>query len=110
MLHKGRKVLQPFPEGRDHDLQGSKAEIQVLAELSFLDQRAEILAAIVLDDEILEIATIRSQITGMGVLSGNFTKEEVRQLVSLLRSGPLPAQLSLLWKRVYDSDGESAEE
>jgi len=68
------------------------------------------LLSIVLDDEILEVARIQSRITDRGLLSGNFTKEEVRELVSLLRSGPLPAKLSLLWKRVYDSDGESAEE
>jgi len=50
--------------------------------------------AIVLDDEILTIATVRSRLPGGGIIeggAGGFSKDEVKDLVELLRPAHLPA-------------------
>ena len=49
--------------------------------------------AIVLDDLIMSAPTINSAIHESGQISGNFTKEEVDNLVNILRSGALPVPL-----------------
>ena len=49
--------------------------------------------AIVLDGEILLVATIQSRITGQGQLTGKYTQDEVRALVAILKGGKLPAPL-----------------
>ena len=54
------------------------------------------LLAIVLDDDVMEIATIRDQIIGRGILSGNFTDDLVRGIVSILRGGSLPTRPKLI--------------
>jgi preprotein translocase subunit SecD len=49
--------------------------------------------AIVLDDEIVTLATVHSQLPGSGIIeggTGGFSKEEVKALVALLRLPPLP--------------------
>jgi SecD/SecF fusion protein len=50
--------------------------------------------AIVLDGEIQSAPTIRSPIDGRGQISGNFTKREVDNLVTILKAGALPATLN----------------
>ncbi len=52
--------------------------------------------AILFDDRIRQIAKIKSRIYDRAQLSGNFTGEEVRAMVSILRGGSLPAKLHLL--------------
>jgi preprotein translocase subunit SecD len=52
--------------------------------------------AIVLDDQIVEMATIRSRIYDQGQLSGNFTQKDIRRIVIILNGGSLPAKLKLL--------------
>ncbi|MEO1528174.1 MAG: protein translocase subunit SecD [Planctomycetota bacterium] len=49
---------------------------------------------IVLDDRLLSAPTIRSTISKRGQITGNFTTEEVRSLVDILRAGQLPAALT----------------
>jgi preprotein translocase subunit SecD len=50
--------------------------------------------AIVLDDVIQSAPNIHAPITGgTGIITGNFTHEEVDRLVNILRSGALPATL-----------------
>jgi preprotein translocase subunit SecD len=46
--------------------------------------------AIVLDEDILQIANIKSRVSTRGIMSGRFTREEVRGIVAVLRAGPLP--------------------
>jgi SecD/SecF fusion protein len=48
--------------------------------------------AIVLDGKAMSIATINARISRNGILEGNFTADEVNDLVSILRAGSLPAK------------------
>ena len=50
--------------------------------------------AIIMDKQVLSAPELRSSIAGSGQISGNFTKDEVDFLVTILRSGRLPATLS----------------
>ena len=49
---------------------------------------------IVLDDKLLSAPSIRSPIQGDGQITGNFTTEEVEDLVGILKAGQLPAALT----------------
>ncbi len=50
--------------------------------------------AIIMDKKVLSAPELRSSIAGSGQITGNFTKEEVDFIVTILRSGRLPATLS----------------
>lgn len=57
--------------------------------------------AIVLDGVVLSAPVIRTQITGgQGIITGNFTKDEVADFVAMLQVGFLPARLSVIEERV----------
>ncbi len=49
--------------------------------------------AIIMDDEVLSAPSIRSKISGQGEITGDFTEQEVKELVSVLKAGRLPAVL-----------------
>ncbi|NRA75306.1 MAG: protein translocase subunit SecD, partial [Planctomycetes bacterium] len=51
--------------------------------------------AIVLDGVAMSVATINDQIVGRGTISGNFTTEQVEDIVTILRAGSLPAKPKL---------------
>ncbi|KQS90822.1 MULTISPECIES: protein translocase subunit SecD [unclassified Rhizobium] len=56
--------------------------------------------AIVLDDKVLTAPRINEPITGgQGQISGNFTAQEATVLSALLRSGALPAPLTIIEER-----------
>ncbi len=56
--------------------------------------------AIVLDAEVISAPVIREQICGgTGQISGNFTVEEANDLSIVLRSGALPAKLTIVEER-----------
>ncbi len=56
--------------------------------------------AIVLDNKVISAPVIRSEIPGgHGQITGNFGVEEVNRLALLLRSGALPAKLSIIEER-----------
>jgi SecD/SecF fusion protein len=56
--------------------------------------------AIVLDGKVISAPVIRSPITGgTGQITGNFTLEEASSLAILLRSGALPAKLTVVEER-----------
>lgn len=55
--------------------------------------------AIVLDGRVMSAPTIEARITDQGVIQGQFTQQEVQDLVTVLRSGALPAELVTLEKR-----------
>ncbi len=56
--------------------------------------------AIFLDDELLMAPVVQSVITGgQGVISGNFTAAQTKQLAILLNSGALPAPVKIIEQR-----------
>ncbi|MEO8196067.1 MAG: protein translocase subunit SecD [Thermoanaerobaculia bacterium] len=55
--------------------------------------------AIILDNRIVSAPVINSRITDSGVIEGNFTQQEVQDLVTTLRSGALPAGITYLEDR-----------
>ncbi len=55
--------------------------------------------AIVLDRKIVSAPVINGRITDSGVIEGNFTQQQVQDLVTTLRSGALPAGITYLEDR-----------
>ncbi|MDA8016410.1 MAG: protein translocase subunit SecD [Thermoanaerobaculia bacterium] len=55
--------------------------------------------SIVLDGQVRSVATIQDKITDNGVIHGNFTQQEVQDLVTVLKSGALPAEMTYLEER-----------
>ena len=61
--------------------------------------------AIVIDNEVISAPVIRDAIPGgSGQISGNFTVNEANNLAILLRSGALPAPLSIIEERTVGPD------
>lgn len=59
------------------------------------------LLAIVLDDIVYTAPKIKQRISGgRGIIEGNFTMEEARDIALVLRSGALPAPVKIIEKRV----------
>ena len=52
--------------------------------------------AIVLDGEVVLVATIRDTITSRAQITGDFTEEDVRAITAALQGGSLPAPLDLV--------------
>ena len=55
--------------------------------------------AIVLDGNVMSAPVIEARITDSGIIRGQFTMEEVQDLVTVLKSGALPASMVTLEKR-----------
>ena len=55
--------------------------------------------AIVLDNKVVSAPVINSRITDSGIIEGNFSQQEVQDLVTTLRSGALPAGITYLEDR-----------
>ncbi len=51
--------------------------------------------AIILDGTLYSAPIIRDRIPGKGIIEGNFTQEEVNDLIAVMRAGSLPADLEL---------------
>ncbi|MCF6148601.1 MAG: protein translocase subunit SecD [Candidatus Kuenenia sp.] len=51
--------------------------------------------AIILDGILYSAPTIRDRIPGKGIIEGNFTQDEVNELIATMRAGSLPADLEL---------------
>ncbi|OBQ75009.1 SecDF P1 head subdomain-containing protein [Mesorhizobium erdmanii] len=52
--------------------------------------------AVILDDSVISAPVIREPIdSGFGQISGNFTVQEAKNIALLLRTGPLPARLTI---------------
>ncbi len=66
-----------------------------LAFLDFTRQHIDYLMAIVLDGKCQMAPTIRDAIGGRGVIEGNFTTQEARDLKLLLNAGALPVPLEI---------------
>ena len=56
--------------------------------------------AIVLDNRVVEFATIKSEIGDSGLIEGGFTAETAKDLSIKLRSGALPAGIQILQKEI----------
>ncbi len=68
---------------------------QKRAFLDFTRQHIGHLMAIVLDDECQMAPNIRDAIPGRGIIEGNFTTQEARDLKLLLNAGALPVPLEI---------------
>src|SRR5271157_1102103 len=55
--------------------------------------------AVVLDNKVMEVATIQEQIHDQGRITGGFTEQQTRDLSLTLRSGALPAGIKYLEER-----------
>ena len=55
--------------------------------------------AVILDNKVMEVATIQEQIHDEGRITGTFTQQQVQDLASNLRSGALPASIRYLEER-----------
>jgi len=55
--------------------------------------------AVVLDNQVQEVAVIKEPIRDSGVINGRFTEQQTRDLSMVLRSGALPASLKYLEER-----------
>ncbi|MGR3293441.1 MAG: protein translocase subunit SecD [Candidatus Scalindua sp.] len=51
--------------------------------------------AIILDGTLYSAPIIRDRIPGKGIIEGNFTQEEVNDMIAIMRAGSLPANLEL---------------
>ena len=51
--------------------------------------------AIILDGTLYSAPVIRDRIPGTGIIEGNFTQDEVNELIAIMRAGSLPADLEL---------------
>ena len=60
--------------------------------------------AVVMNDQVREVATIQSAIRDRGEITGSFTQDEVAALSKLLSTGALPASLVQLEKRFVGAD------
>lgn len=55
--------------------------------------------AVVLDGHVVQYATIRDQIFSSGIIAGSYTIEESQDAALTLRSGALPAKVSILFEQ-----------
>jgi preprotein translocase subunit SecD len=55
--------------------------------------------AVVLDNKVMEVAVIKSEIGDSGVIEGRFTDQEAKDLALILNSGALPAGIKYLEER-----------
>lgn len=59
--------------------------------------------AVVLNGKVQSIAFIRSQIFDQGQIDGHFTKEQAEDLAVILKSGYLPAKLTVIEEKRFES-------
>ena len=55
--------------------------------------------AVILDDEVIQVAVVRSAIRNQGRISGNFKSEEATSLAKLLKSGAFKARVKFVEER-----------
>jgi preprotein translocase subunit SecD len=61
--------------------------------------------AIVLDGRVVSAPTINARISDSGIIEGGFTREQAQDLAIMLRSGPLPARLTVVDERIGGQSG-----
>jgi len=73
---------------------GAKQFARLTSEHSTTDTRAGHCMAVLLDDEVYSAPVIQATISDRGIITGDFTQEEVNDLVRTLKAGSLPARLN----------------
>jgi preprotein translocase subunit SecD len=66
---------------------------------SFTGQHVGDHLAVVLDNKVMEVAQIKSEIGDSGVITGRFTDQQAKDLALILNSGALPAGIKYLEER-----------
>jgi preprotein translocase subunit SecD len=66
---------------------------------NFTSQHVGDYLAVVLDNKVMEVAVIKSEIGDSGVIEGRFTDQQARDLALILNSGALPAGIKYLEER-----------
>jgi preprotein translocase subunit SecD len=66
---------------------------------SFTGQHVGDYLAVVLDNKVMEVAQIKSEIGDSGVITGRFTDQQAKDLALILNSGALPAGINYLEER-----------
>jgi preprotein translocase subunit SecD len=66
---------------------------------NFTGQHVGDYLAVVLDNKVMEVAVIKSEIGDSGVISGRFTDQQAKDLALILNSGALPAGIKYLEER-----------
>jgi preprotein translocase subunit SecD len=61
--------------------------------------------ALVLDGQVVSAPTINARISESGIIEGGFTREQAQDLAIMLRSGPLPARLTVVDERIGGRSG-----
>ncbi|MCC7334119.1 MAG: protein translocase subunit SecD [Pirellulaceae bacterium] len=85
------KTGQPIVEFRLNTAGASK--MLAMTSRNIPDGKFHRRMAIIMDKKVLSAPNLNSTISDSGMITGNFTKEEVDFLVTILRSGRLPATL-----------------
>lgn len=87
-VYPDRKNVQPVV-GFEFNTEG-KAKFSQLTERNIGKP-----LAIILDSILYSAPVIRERIPGRGIIEGNFTQDEVNNLLAIMRAGSLPADLDL---------------
>ena len=66
---------------------------------NFTGQHVGDYLAVVLDNKVMEVAVIKSEIGDSGVIEGRFTDQQAKDLALILNSGALPAGIKYLEER-----------
>jgi preprotein translocase subunit SecD len=66
---------------------------------NFTGQHVGDYLAVVLDNKVMEVAVIKSEIADQGVIEGHFTDQQAKDLALILNSGALPAGIKYLEER-----------
>jgi preprotein translocase subunit SecD len=66
---------------------------------SFTSSHVQDQLAVVLDNKVMEVATIQEAIRDEGRITGSFTEQQAKDLALILRSGALPAGIHYLEER-----------
>lgn len=93
----GESLARVYPDRKDiHPVVGFEFNTEGKAKFSTLTERnIGKPLAIILDGVLYSAPTIRERIPGRGIIEGDFTQEEVNNLIAVMRAGSLPADLEL---------------
>ncbi|HHT9120366.1 MAG TPA: protein translocase subunit SecD, partial [Candidatus Hypogeohydataceae bacterium YC41] len=93
----GESLARVYPDRKDiHPVVGFEFNTEGKAKFATLTERnIGKPLAIILDGVLYSAPTIRERIPGKGIIEGNFTQEDVNNLIAIMRAGSLPADLEL---------------
>ncbi len=93
----GESLARVYPDRKDiQPVVGFEFNTEGRAKFSTLTERnIGKPLAIILDGTLYSAPVIRERIPGRGIIEGNFTQEDVNNLIAVMRAGSLPADLEL---------------